>query len=281
MSTGEISNTTNTKNTDNKIFVFSDRNKNYLIFSKILKFAKFVFGVYHESPLYAYINHMEQADIFEGTNVFVESFKDCLNGKHRAKYGDKAYFNVPKALDRKDRYSIKIKEMFQNIKSLYDDIYQSEESKMIEGFYEKFSNGCQQNFESEPNLISDDGKIKESTIQNICGSLTPDITSTFSELSNKHMLCDVIKLMLIDVYDRKSFLGDDYEPIQRIIRIIGNSIKNTDIEDDEKLVIANAFTSNQKEIIKEVRNLKDFTKLVSMFSGMGLGNIGGIMGTIM
>jgi hypothetical protein len=94
---------------------------NFIIFDIIKEFTEDLYEVYKEnSELVNYREIIKNAHIIKDAPTFISKFKRCLNGRHRAKYCDGVYINIPEFLQDTNNAET-IKESLEYISQIYDN----------------------------------------------------------------------------------------------------------------------------------------------------------------
>lgn len=222
------------------------RIENYIKFSYIKSFVDDLASVYdYEEPLIAYKHFMEEANILHDTEEFVNSFSNVFSGKHRAKYCDGVYVNIPKFLSLEDENKEIILESLSKLQKIFNDT-QNECKELV--FIRKHTEKIANNIPENTNNASDDAYM-----QQIVETLKPGVKETQDEFKSQKLNVDrFIKIIIVGIYDKvdtiETLEGDDSQHIKKIITIIANSSLRQ-------------LASKQGELIREFMSIKNLTNL--------------------
>lgn len=234
--------------------IISERLKNYIIFTYIKEFVSDLHDIYKDNALSAYKNFMEEANVLTEANLFVDSFKEALSGKHRAKYTQGAYVNIPKFLSYKDPYNNKIiKKYLEVLDKLYKECHNCKELvffkknyKSLSKNFQEQSNNCTKNTDNVEDIKS------EENLKKIIESFKPEIQKSKEEFYEQQLNLDrILKIFLIDLYDKicnMNLFEEDSEHIKNLISIFVNNP-------------IDKLASKKLEIMKEIVSIKNISKI--------------------
>jgi hypothetical protein len=192
----------------------SEHVRNFIIYSYIKDFVEYLSETFSDDEkLSAYYNSMLECNVVlsDDTKEYVLSFESALNGKHRAKYCEGIYVNIPKYIKKDERAN----ELFESIKAVYEDVTTCKELQFWKQYTEK-----------KPSSNIPD--VTEDNIKSILETIKPDIEKTRDDFYDQKLNLDrFVKMLMVGVYykliDMADSIGDDIGPMKRIIEIIVNN----------------------------------------------------------
>lgn len=205
-------------------FCSSEKVKKFVVFSYIKELVNDLSNVYPDEPLTAYKNFVNNTDILsDNIEDFIHSFSNSLTGKHRAKYCDGVYVNIPKFLSYNDDNKDSILQYLDRIKKVSENI---DECKEIAFFKEKIQ-GISNN---EISMIQNIEKPSESIFKKILEELAPKYNIIKAEFQEKKLNGERFnKILYVGCYDKISDIdkGDtedhDGKCFKNILRILANT----------------------------------------------------------
>lgn len=232
--------------------ILSKRLCNYISFSIIKVFVEDLCSVYGDEcnkdadALNAYNHFINDADILEDTNDFVEGFHKALSGTRKADFCDGVYINIPAYLKRKDENNEIILNYLEQLKKIQED---PKTSRELQFFFKITNNISTENIPEPENNSSADEKY----IRNILDNLKPGMQKTQKEFKEQNLNIDnFIKIILIIVYEKvenlQDIFKDDIVHVKNLIKIIAN----TSLSElpKKKLELLSEFMS-----IKNIKNI--------------------------
>ena len=178
--------------------ILTDRLKNYIIFSYIKEFVSDLASVYDEDDaLSAYKHFIDDANILTETEDFVKGFKHALNGKHKARYCDGSYINIPRILAKDDQNREIIENDLKKLSKLYNNI--EEECKELV-FLKKYTKSISNKIPDSP-LDSELPKDSENYIKDLLNTIKPGVEKSQQAFKDQKLNVDkFIKIILVSAY---------------------------------------------------------------------------------
>lgn len=228
--------------------ILTDRLKNYIIFSYIKEFVSDLTSVYEDDDaLSAYKHFIDEANILTETEDFVKGFKYALNGKHKARYCDGSYINIPRILAKDDQNREIIENDLKKLSKIYNNIEEEcKELVFLKKYTKAISKKIPESIDSEPHTDS------ENYIKEILNTIKPGVEKSQQAFKDKNLNIEkFLKIILVSAYDQIETLGVFHEDSKHIKNII-NTVANTPLTQ---------LATKKLELIKEfmmIENLKDF-----------------------
>lgn len=181
----------------------SERVYNYIKFEHIKEFVEDLISVYdNDEPLFAYKNFMDEVDLLtEETADFVNGFRKVFSGKHRAKYCDGVYVNIPKFLSLKDENEDTIKQYLDKIAL----VFSSPENCKEYNFYKVYSKKIILRMKSAFSEAEQEEKdlYSQEVLKSLITEFLPDFQQTKLEFKEANLNTEMFfKMMLLTVYDK-------------------------------------------------------------------------------
>lgn len=245
--------------------ILTPRLKNYIIFSYIKDFVEDLSTVYDEESLNAYRHFINDANILTETSDFVEGFTKSLNGRHRAKYCEGVYINIPKFLSKNDENKDIILEYLKKISKLFSDI--ENECKELVFVREYAQNMSTDLISKSAKEIEASGENRDKYVKDLFESFKPDVQKTQLEFQKQNLNIDrFLKIILICAYDKLecvNIVEDDAKHIKNIINIVANTPLSK-------------IASKKLDLIKEfmsIKNMQNFP-LQNMLTSFNVSSLG-------
>lgn len=241
--------------------VMTKKLSNFIIFSNIKLFVQDLKYSYEDEitkdseALRAYYHFINDANLLEEMEDFVQGFKRSLNGNHKAIYCEDVYLNIPEYLEREDENNKIIKKYLSKIAELYNDPSKCKEFI----FFRKIT----ENIVSEVKDKKVDLAEDEEYIKNVLSDLSPYFQQYQKEFKDKDLDLNIfIKLLLIIILEKLDYTNifkKDTEHFKNIIKII----VNTPLQEimTKKLDLMMEFAS-----IKNISNINFYNILYSASS---------------
>lgn len=187
----------------------SEKIINFIIFDLIKEFTTDLIQVYEDNAaLINYNEFIQRANIIEDSEVFVKKFKKCLNGRHRAKYCDGAYIDIPEFLSDSENEET-IRNSLNYISKIYKDVTKCPEWKF-----------CNEKLEESLNISSPDqeeNQTNEKFIEHLMMFFMNILKKYKSDFSKKELSIErTAKIPMIIIYTKLN------EP--EIVELIKNDI---------------------------------------------------------
>lgn len=229
--------------------ILTERLKNYIIFSYIKEFVSDLVSVYDDDDaLSAYKHFIDDANILTETEEFVKGFKYALNGKHKARYCDGSYINIPRILAKDDQNRVIIENDLKKLTKLYNNI--EEECKELV-FLKKYTKAISNKIPDSP-LNAETPKDSENYIKELLNTIKPGVEQSQQAFKDQKLNIDkFLKIILVSAYDQIETLDVFQEDTIHIKNII-NTVANTPLSQ---------LATKKLELIKEfmlIKNIKDF-----------------------
>lgn len=211
--------------------VISKRLSDFIIFSNIKIFVDDLKDAYEDElnkdaeALRSYYHFINDANLPEEINDFVNGFKRALSGKHKAIYCEDVYLNIPEYLKRNDENKKIIKKYLSKINELYEDPSKCKEFVFFKKVTQDISSEVKEKDVEVPESASVERNV--TYIQQLLTSLNPSLRQSQQEFKDQDLDINIfIKIILIIVsekLDTTLMYHKDVEHLQNIIKIILNN----------------------------------------------------------
>lgn len=232
--------------------VISKRLEHYIKFSAIQEFVNDLCKVYSDGNLQAYKYLMDDVNILTETSDFVNFFEEALDSKHRARYCEGAYVDIPNFLLKNDKNSEKIQDFLKYIKKIYEDPTICPEYV----FFNRYSKEL-----LKIDIFKNCVDSKESAEKALNG-IKPNVEQARKEFKDKNLDGNkFFKIMLIIINDSVETIETDAEEKKSIKNIINIIVNNPNNVFSKKLEIMKELMS-----IKSMKNIP-FNSLINCGNG--------------
>nr|UOX61029.1 MAG: hypothetical protein DiTV3a_F3ORF4 [Diabrotica toursvirus 3a] len=194
--------------------------KKYIIFCSIKSFSEALEEVYGDEPLQNYNRFIQNANLLTDMDLFIDTFS--LDAKHRSKFCENAYINIPKFL--KGEHKDTIQRWLTKLAKVFENPFKTSKEY---NFIKSRINTTIENFPHDPPEIT-----SEKCVQTLLEQFKPNIRDTVTMFNQEKLDIEkLVKIILLFGYEKRENVNsldiEDKEIIDQILQLtINTHIKN-------------------------------------------------------